>query len=199
MKYRTARLKQAADIARCLGFAGAKYPVESAATGGEQIWTGGLYAWMELEETGCVAWALEQVFAQSGDAMGAPAIFAIAEFFASRVSQCAAPLNTSLFCLDGVMGPDESHAPVNSSSFTSAIAASSLRSGVRAAALLGVPAGLNWTAIAEGMYVPYDEAWRYHPEFEGYVRILPPGIRWGYHALIGIRKSKRRDAQTGAM
>ena len=123
--YRTAphRLAAAEAIATSLGAAGAKYPLESAATGAEQMWTAPKYGWEELEESGCVAWALEQQFWQSRDyawlRTAAPAILKIAQFFASRVVQCEAPRNASLYCLNHVMGPDESHAPVNNSGFTS--------------------------------------------------------------------------------
>ena len=115
--YRTdpQRLAAAEAIAANLGMSGAKYPLESAATGAEQMWTSAKYGWEELEESGCVAWALEQQFWQSGDhswlrTHGAPAIMKIAQFFASRVVSCEAPHNTSLYCLNHVMGPDESHA-----------------------------------------------------------------------------------------
>ena len=140
------------------------------------------YGWEELEETGCVAWALEQQYwyddtspsllpcfsrakgsvdteydngwivgRQSGDdnwlKSSTPALLKIAQFFASRTTRCAPPRNTSLFCLNHVMvrrfprlaslcsdqsldsflpllfaqGPDESHAPVNNSGFTSGV------------------------------------------------------------------------------
>jgi trehalose/maltose hydrolase-like predicted phosphorylase len=67
---------------------------------------------------------LEQMYLQSGDEgwlklRAAPAITGIGEFFASRMVRCAAPKNSSLFCLDHVMGPDEKDAPVNNSGFTS--------------------------------------------------------------------------------
>ena len=39
------------------------------------------------------------------------------------------------------MGPDESHAPVNNSGFTSGIAAASVATGIRAATLTGVAQG----------------------------------------------------------
>ena len=113
LQYRTERLAAAEAIAADLGYAGAKYPLESAATGAEQMWTSAKYGWEELEETGCVAWALEQQLWQSGDEgwlrQSAPALLKIAQFFASRVVQCEPPRNTSLFCLNHVMGPDESH------------------------------------------------------------------------------------------
>jgi trehalose/maltose hydrolase-like predicted phosphorylase len=90
-RYRTdpQRLAAAEAIAADLGYAGAKYPLESAATGAEQMWTSAKYGWEELEETGCVAWALEQQYWQSGDAAwlraSAPALLKIAAFFASRI------------------------------------------------------------------------------------------------------------------
>eukprot|EP01050_Picozoa_sp_SAG11_P008010 SAG11_NODE_686_length_7720_cov_1.748327_5_plen_399_part_00 len=174
LQYRTdpQRLAAAEAIAADLGYPGAKYPLESAATGAEQMWTSAKYGWEELEETGCVAWALEQQFWQSGDEgwlkASAPVLLKIAQFFASRVVQCELPRNTSLFCLNHVMGPDESHAPVNNSGFTSGIAAASVATGIRAAALTGVAVPANWSLIAANIYLPFDEELRYHPEFEDF-------------------------------
>ena len=169
--YRTdpQRLAAAEAIAKNLGAAGAKYPLESAATGAEQMWTSAKYGWEELEESGCVAWALEQQFWQSRDQTwlrtAAPAILKIAQFFASRVVRCETPLNTSLYCLDHVMGPDESHAPVNNSGFTSGIAAASIASGIRVARLVGAPVPSNWSVISQNIFLPFDEVARYHPEY----------------------------------
>jgi trehalose/maltose hydrolase-like predicted phosphorylase len=130
------------------------------------------YGWEELEETGCVAWALEQQFWQSGDRAWmqaiAPVLRKIAAFFASRVVRCVPPHNTSHFCLNHVMGPDESHAPVNNSAFTSGIAAASIATAVRACKLTGEAVPANWSEIADHMYIPFDAHLRYHPEFEGF-------------------------------
>ena len=172
LQYRTERLAAAEAIAADLGYPGAKYPLESAATGAEQMWTSAKYGWEELEETGCVAWALEQQLWQSGDEgwlrQSAPALLKIAQFFASRVVQCEPPRNTSLFCLNHVMGPDESHAPVNNSGFTSGIAAASVATGIRTATRTGAAVPSNWSQIAENIYLPFDDQLRYHPEFEGF-------------------------------
>jgi trehalose/maltose hydrolase-like predicted phosphorylase len=174
LQYRIApqRVAAAEAIATDLGYTGAKYPLESAATGAEQMWTSAKYGWEELEETGCVAWALEQQFWQSGDEdwlkASAPALLKIAQFFASRVVQCEPPHNASLFCLNHVMGPDESHAPVNNSGFTSGIAAASIATGIRAAALIGDAVPGNWSLIAENIYLPFDDELRYHPQYDGF-------------------------------
>lgn len=136
------------------------------------MWTAAKYAWEELEETGCVAWALEQQYWQSGSKdwlqTSAPALLKIAQFFASRVVQCEPPKNTSLYCLNHVMGPDESHAPVNNSGFTSGIAAASIATGLRVAKLTGAQIPANWSAIAANIYISFDSTHRYHPEYDGF-------------------------------
>ena len=128
------RTRSGRATARHMGFAGAKIPVET--TDGYvratmlltfrrrptnqrhhhqgRAWPdGGQFEWEELETGGCVALALENMYLATGDLgwlrKAAPAIVAIAEFFASRMTVCTK--NQRLFCLNNAMGPDESHAP----------------------------------------------------------------------------------------
>ena len=177
LAYRTAAKRVAAmkTTARWLGYAGGKVPLESAVTGFEQMWTAPKYGWEEIEGSGCVVWSLENYYRASGNKTwlrheAAPLIFEIATFFASRFERCTPPRNTSKYCLNHVMGPDETHAPVNNSGFVTGIAAWSLASAMRVSEILGVtPASSgNWSDIAKNFFLVFDEKLRYHPEFEGF-------------------------------
>jgi len=73
------------------------------------------------------------------------------------------------------MGPDEYHGNVNNSAYTAVAARQTLRFAKTACDVLrtsGVPctAQPEWARVADGLWVEYDAALQYHPEFEGYKR-----------------------------
>ena len=119
--------------------------------------------------------------------VGAPLAHGIAEFWASRVSPCDADIygiDHSKYCVKGVMGPDESHAPVDDSPFTSAGAQFALRWGIESARIVSgtnhaagdnalaagagaaaaaAAAGANWSNASD-IRIIYDPKLRYHPQ-----------------------------------
>ena len=110
--------------------------------------------------------------------VGAPLAHGIAEFWASRVSPCRSDVygvDHSKYCVKGVMGPDESHAPVDDSPFTSAGAQFALRWGLESArivstcsggdsVLTAAAAGSNWSNASD-IRIIYDPKLRYHPQY----------------------------------
>lgn len=107
------RTRAARETARHMGYAGAKIPVETDPDGYGKGWTDGApYAYEELQTGGCVVIALEAMYRATGDmkwlGTAAPAVIAIAEFFASRMVACEH--NSTMFCLNDVMGSDEFYA-----------------------------------------------------------------------------------------
>ena len=103
--------------------------------------------------------------------VGAPLAHGVAEFWASRVTPCSADVygvDKSRYCVRGVMGPDESHAPVDDSPFTSAGAQFSLKWGIESAKIIGCQsgacaAGANWSNASD-IRVIYDAKLQYHPQ-----------------------------------
>eukprot|EP00935_MAST-01C_sp_MAST-1C-sp1_P000962 g962.t1 len=74
------------------------------------------------------------------------------------------------YVIEGVMGPDEYHDLVNNSAFTNYGAKTIITAAIAAAHAAGRAPGANWSDIVAHMYVPFDEAAQYHPEFDGYQR-----------------------------
>ena len=69
------------------------------------------------------------------------------------------------------MGPDEYHGNVNNSVYTAVTARQVLRFAIDAcAAIKGCVADPRWAAVADELYVLFDAAHGYHPEFAGYRR-----------------------------
>lgn len=117
---------------------------------------------MVYKATGNKTWLAE---------VGAPLAHGVAEFWASRVTPCSADVygvDKSRYCVRGVMGPDESHAPVDDSPFTSAGAQFSLKWGIESAKIIGCQsgacaAGANWSNASD-IRVIYDAKLQYHPQ-----------------------------------
>lgn len=67
----------------------------------------------------------------------------------------------------GVMPPDEYHADINDSVFTNVVARMSLYAAESAAKELKLPSE-KYKTVADALYIPFDSAKQYHPEYEGY-------------------------------
>ena len=182
-KYRADRLAPAEQYAASSGFAGARFPWESATTGDEQTpifantptpLPGGYFpdtGTYEQHITSDIALAQWQYYLATGDlqwlrGQAWPVLSAAANFWASR----AVTNPTGGYDLAHVMGPDEYHADVTNSAYTNVSAATTLQIATRAAKLVGQPADPRWQAVAAGLLrtVPYDARAGRHPEYSGY-------------------------------
>ena len=170
--YRFRRLAEAQQHAAATGYAGARFPWESAYDGTEQIPpptsvnSEGLY---EQHITADIALAQWQYYLVTGDKtwlaqQGWPVLSGAAAFWASR-----ATLGTDgKYHIDGVTGPDEENPDVNDEVYTNVGAMRTLQDAVAAAQALGITPPANWSTIAAGLVVPVDTAQNIHPEFSGY-------------------------------
>ncbi|WP_435593119.1 discoidin domain-containing protein [Nocardia sp. bgisy118] len=171
VEYRYKTLPAAKDNARRLGFPGAFYPWTSATDGDldechswdpphclDQIHLQGdvsLAAWQYYLATGDTAYLRERSW---------PIMSAVAAFWAARVT----PNPDGSFSLRDVSGPDEYSNGVDDSVYTNAVAARALRNAVRAAEILGAPHPAEWTAVADGLRMPFDAAHGVFAQFDGY-------------------------------
>jgi trehalose/maltose hydrolase-like predicted phosphorylase len=170
--YRFDRLTAAQQHAAATGSAGARFPWESALDGTEQIPppvsinSEGLF---EVHITADVALAQWQYYQATGDlgwlrTRGWPVIQQAATYWASRVTLSP----DGRYRLLHVTGPDEENPDVTAEAYTSAAVIRVLRDATAAAQAVGAAAPGSWTAVADGLVVPFDPALAYHPEFSGY-------------------------------
>jgi trehalose/maltose hydrolase-like predicted phosphorylase len=170
--YRFDRLAAARQHATETGWAGARFPWESALDGTEQIPppvrlnSEGLYEQHIVADIALAQW---QYYLASGDkewlsSRGWPVISGAAEFWASRAKRG----KDGAFHLDHVTGPDEENPNVTDEAYTNVAAKTVLEDAASAAKALGLPAPASWRRIATGLVVPFDRAQGIHPEFEGY-------------------------------
>jgi len=170
--YRYQRLTAAETHAAAGGYAGARYPWESALAGTEQIpppsslFSEGLY---EQHVSADIALAQWQYFLATGDRAwlarrGWPVLSQVAAFWASRVT----PGADGKYHINGVTGPDEENANVDDEAYTNVAAKSVLEDATLAARVLGVNAPALWASIASRIVVPQDSARGIIPEFSGY-------------------------------
>jgi len=179
LEYRVRRLDAARAAAARLGYAGARFPWESAADGfdvtpshahlptGEiaRIRTG------ESEEhiTADVAWAASTYLDWTGDedfaaGPGRELMIETARYWASRVRFTGGRAH-----LYGVIGPDEYHEPVDDNAFTSVMARWNLK---RAAEFDGDEAA-TWLRIADALVDGYDPMSGLYEQFAGFFRLEP--------------------------
>jgi trehalose/maltose hydrolase-like predicted phosphorylase len=172
--YRFDRLAAAQQHATATGFAGARFPWESALDGTEQIPppvlinSEGLY---EQHITADIALAQWQYFEATGDRQwldtrGWPVISGAAAFWASR----AVRGSDGRYHVRHVTGPDEENPNVSDEAFTNVGAKASLQNAIAAAKVLGKPVPTAWGQIAAGLVVPVSRlaGAQVHPEFSGY-------------------------------
>jgi trehalose/maltose hydrolase-like predicted phosphorylase len=172
--YRFDRLAAAQQHAQQTGYAGARFPWESALDGTEQIPppvsinSEGLY---EQHITADIALAQWQYYLVSGDRSwlaqrGWPVLSQAAAFWASRVT----PGAHGSYHIRNVTGPDEENPDVTDEVYTNVAAKTTLQDAIAAARVLGAAVPGNWSAIAAGLVVPVGRVAgaRIHPEFSGY-------------------------------
>jgi trehalose/maltose hydrolase-like predicted phosphorylase len=170
--YRFQRLAAAEHHAQETGYAGARYPWESALDGTEQIPppvsvnSEGLY---EQHITADIALAQWQYYLATGDKtwlqnQGWPVLSQAAAFWASRVTLGG----DGGYHINGVTGPDEENPDVNDEVYTNVAAKTTLEDAARAAQALGMTPPPQWSQIAANMTVLADAKQQFHPEFAGY-------------------------------
>jgi trehalose/maltose hydrolase-like predicted phosphorylase len=167
--YRQERLPAAQEYAARTGFAGARFPWESALRGDEQTPPGWEMGDLEHHITADVALAQWQYYLATGDLTWLaekawPVLEGAAEFWMSA----AVPNDDGRYDINGVMGPDEYHFPVDNSVYTNVSAAETLRIATRAAKAMGLPAAPEWDRVADGLRIPFDEEKGIHPQYDGY-------------------------------
>ena len=170
--YRFQRLPEAEQHATATGYAGARFPWESALDGTEQIPppvsvnSEGLY---EQHITADIALAQWQYYLVTGNrgwlaTQGWPVLSGAATFWASRATLGS----DGRYHIDGVTGPDEENPDVNDEVYTNVGAMRTLQDAVQAAHVLGIAAPASWSRIAAGLVVPVNGKLNMHPEFSGY-------------------------------
>jgi trehalose/maltose hydrolase-like predicted phosphorylase len=170
--YRFQRLSEAEQHATATGYAGARFPWESALDGTEQIPpptsvnSEGLY---EQHITADIALAQWQYYLVTANKtwlaqQGWPVLSGAAAFWASRAQLGS----DGKYHIDGVTGPDEENPNVNDEAYTNVGAMRTLQDAVAAAQVLGITAPPSWSTIASGLAVPVDNTLNIHPEFSGY-------------------------------
>ncbi len=198
LEYRIRRLPSARRNARSMGFAGARFPWESAHSGFDvtprsardragrvvPILTG------EMEEhiVAQVAWATSHYLEWTGDAAfarggGLVLLTETARYWASRIEVH----DDGTGHISGVIGPDEYHEGVDDNAFTNVIARWNLRRAATAAAEGGLDgrgadadfdeAGpgeiATWRRLADALVDGYDaESGRYE-QFRGFYELEP--------------------------
>jgi trehalose/maltose hydrolase-like predicted phosphorylase len=186
LEYRIRRLPAARAAARALGRAGARFPWESAASGADvtpaqaydrdgrmiAIRTG------ENEEhiVADVAWGVSCYADWTGDeeflaGPGGELLVETARYWASRVRLD----RDGRAHIDGVIGPDEYHEPIDDNAYTNVMA----RWNLRRAARLGPAAGAGdeererWLRVADALVDGYDGQSGLYEQFAGFWRLEP--------------------------
>ncbi len=188
LEYRARRLPAALDAARKAGRAGARFPWESAATGGDvtpgaavdragrrvEIRTGLL----EEHIVADVAWAVGCYVDWTGDdgfleTSGAPLLIETARYWAARIELDPEGRGH----IRRVIGPDEYHVAVDDNTYTNVMARWNLR---RAASLAPRQrAGIDteerraWLAAADALVDGFDPATGLYEQFAGFNALEP--------------------------
>jgi trehalose/maltose hydrolase-like predicted phosphorylase len=182
IRYRLRRLDAARARARAAGLCGARFPWESAASG-EDVTPGSgrlsgrrvpiLTGRLEEHITADVAWAAAHYAGWTGldRPAVAPLLAETARYWASRCR-----LDTAGRAhIDGVIGPDEYHEPVDDNAFTNVMARWNLRAGADTAGRVGIgPAETRrWRELADRLVDGYDPATGLYEQFAGFFGLEP--------------------------
>ncbi|MEB8341098.1 discoidin domain-containing protein [Streptomyces endophyticus] len=115
-----------------------------------------LAAWQYYQATGDRAWLRER---------GWPLLKGLATYWSSRVTPNE---KDGTYSIKDVAGPDEYSNGVDDGVYTNAVAATSLRSAAKAAALVGERAPADWNRIADRLRIPYDSKRKVFLQYAGY-------------------------------
>lgn len=169
LQYRVDRLQAAYRYAADTGWSGARYPWESAFSGGEDTPTWANTGLFEIHVSADVSLAMWQYWLATGDrtwlaTKGWPVLKGIADFWVSRASRNS----DGSYSINTVIPPDEYVEQVDDSVYTNVAARDALRFATRAAGLVGRPASPRWAAVADKLRVLFDGTLGIHPEYQGY-------------------------------
>jgi trehalose/maltose hydrolase-like predicted phosphorylase len=187
LEYRVRRLPAALARAAAEGRSGARFPWESARTGGDvtphagrdqsgrvvPIRTGD----EEIHIVGDVAWGASCYIDWTGDeefaaGAGRDLLVATARYWASRLRVDA----TGHAHIYGVIGPDEYHEPVDDNAYTNVLARWNLRRAAEAAGRYGGAGDAErdaWCRLADALVDGYDAATGRYEQFAGFFELEP--------------------------
>lgn len=152
LEYRFQRLAAAKQQAATLGYRGAMFPWESAATGAEETPVWALSGPFEHHITADIAIAAWKYYLVTGDKewlreRGWPILQATAEFWASRVE-----LNDKgQYEINNVVCADEWAENVNNDAYTNGAAIKNLQYATECASVLGIKAPEEWETVANNI------------------------------------------------
>jgi trehalose/maltose hydrolase-like predicted phosphorylase len=169
LEYRVQRLAAARRYAAESGSAGARFPWESALSGGEETPAFANTGKWEVHVNADIALAVWQYWLATGDrawlaGKGWPVLAGVADYWASRASRDP----DGSYHIRTVIPPDEYVEQVDDSVYTNVAARDALRFAGQAAALLGRPAPARWATVADHLRILFDPASGVHPEYAGY-------------------------------
>ena len=169
LQYRVDRLEAAYKYAADTGWSGARYPWESALSGGEDTPTWANTGLWEIHVSADISLAVWQYWLATGDlqwlaSKGWPLLRGIADFWVSRATRNS----DGSYSINTVIPPDEYVEQVNDSVYTNVGARDALRFATLAAGLVGQHASPRWSRVADGLRVLFDSNLGIHPEYAGY-------------------------------
>jgi len=197
VEYRVARLDAALDYARSTGWSGARFPWESAYTGGEVCpdWAAETRD-NQHHITADISYAVRQFLAITGDSSILSDMILSDKILSDKIlsdktpsgklsnsSGCEAvhaiaefwagraQLNkeTGLYDIKGVMGPDEYHGTTDNNVYTNVAGGMAIYFARYASCVAGCQdIPEEWIKIARSLSLQYDETKDYHPQYEGY-------------------------------
>ena len=180
VEYRLRRLPAARDRARELGYAGARFPWESAADGVDVTPTHGrvgahevaiLTGAREVHITADVAWATTFAAAWAGRELGAAERELLIESARYWASRCRTD-DAGRAHLDAVIGPDEYHEYVDDNAYTNVMARWNLRAGARATrGGRRNREAARWLDLADRIVDGYDARTGIYEQFAGFHRL----------------------------
>ena len=170
MMFRCGTLEAARTNAQLRGYRGAMYPWEADETGAEATphfaWDNAL---KENHVTSDVALAVWQYYLATGDrdylaGCAYPVLKATADYWVSRSTHNKEKDRNEI---RDVVSPDEGSRGVHNDVATNVGAITTLRLAIHSSNLLGKAVNPEWQTTADKMYVVYNSAGQYFPEFEG--------------------------------
>jgi trehalose/maltose hydrolase-like predicted phosphorylase len=152
VEYRYERLPAAKRRAAALGYKGALFPWESAATGDEETPSADLTGIIQHHVSADVAIAAWNYYRVTQDRewlreKGYPLLKETADFWASRVQRNG----PGRYDINNVIPPDEYARNVNNSAFTNAAARENLAFATKAANLLGIAPTPDWEHVRQNI------------------------------------------------
>ncbi|KAM6960750.1 protein-glucosylgalactosylhydroxylysine glucosidase [Aplochiton taeniatus] len=199
LEYRVRTIDGAMDNAQKQGYKGLKFPWESAVSGRE-VCPEDIYGEQEIHINGDVTLAfqhylyLTQDLSMFTEGRGSEVIWGVANYWVSRVTWSS---EDQKYHILGVMPPDEYYYNVNNSVYTNTVAKFSLEFAVELAALLNYPAPKEWQQVAEQIKIPFDPEFKYHPEYDGYIKGHPvkqaDTVMLGYPLGLPMTSEVRRN------